>query len=244
MRNAAAGLISVLRRPAVWIPAAVLAAGTLVFWTTDLDLALERQFYAAGAVGNSYVAHWPQAHAQPWQALYIWGVLPAWIVGVGGLAVWVVSFFWKKIERWRDPGFFFALLLMIGPGLLVNVVCKPCWRRPRPHATVPFGGQRDFLPVGLRGDVASDASFPSGHAAMGFYLMAPAFVLFRRRRGLAAAFLLLGIAAGLTIGLARMAAGCHFASDILWSGGLVYFSGLALAVPFRFGRKSEASEQV
>ena len=170
----------------------------------------------------------------------IWGVYPAWILGCGGMAVWVVSFFWTKLEAWRDPGLFFALLLIVGPGILVNCVFKPYWSRPRPHATTSFGGPREFLPVWQRGFGEEDSSFPSGHAAMGFYLMAPAFVCYRRRPWLAAGFLLLGLAGGVVIGLARMVAGCHFPSDVLWAGGIIYFTALALAAPFRFGREKPA----
>lgn len=239
LRKTATDVVSILHRPAVWIPAVVLALGTIIFWTTDLDVILLRPFFSDDAVGQTRIARWPQMHAQPWQALYDWGEFPALILGGGGLIVWIVSFFWARIEGWRDAGLFYALLLIIGPGLLVNEVCKPFWQRPRPHATAPFGGQQDFLTVGQRGCVDSDASFPSGHAATGFYLMAPAFVLYRRRRRLAASFLLLGLVSGVVIGLARMAVGCHFPSDILWSGGLVYFTGLALAAPFKFRREKE-----
>jgi len=35
--------------------------------------------------------------------------------------------------------------------------------------------------------------------------------------------------------LARIVAGSHFASDVVWSAGIVYFTGLALAALFRFG---------
>jgi len=235
----AGDLISALRRPAVWIPAAALAAGTALFWTTDLDVTLLRPFFSGEGAGRDLNARWPQMHAQPWQALNDWGVYPAWILGGGGLIVWMASFFRPRLERWRDAGLFFALLLIVGPGIVVNAVCKPCWNRPRPHATTPFGGQREFLPAWQPGSGASDASFPSGHAAMGFYLMAPAFVCHRRRPRMAASFILLGILSGVVIGVARMAAGCHFPSDVLWSGGLVYFTALALAAPFRFGREKD-----
>ncbi len=169
--------------------------------------------------------------------LYNWGVYPAWILGSGGLVVWIVSFAWTRLERWRDPGLFYALLLIVGPGLIVNELCKPYWSRPRPRATVEFGDSRPFVPVWQRGSGEEDSSFPSGHAAMGFYLMAPAFVCYRRRPWLAAAFLLLGLTCGSVMGLGRIVAGGHFPSDVLWSGGLVYFTALALAAPFRFGRK-------
>ena len=37
------------------------------------------------------------------------------------------------------------------------------------------------------------------------------------------------------MGLARIVAGSHFASDVVWSAGIVYFTGLALAALFHFG---------
>jgi len=33
-----------------------------------------------------------------------------------------------------------------------------------------------------------------------------------------------------------MVAGGHFPSDVLFAGAIVYFTALALAAPFRFGR--------
>ena len=71
---------------------------------------------------------------------------------------------------------------------------------------------------------------------MGFYFMAPAFVCWRRRPCLALAFLLLGLSGGAVIGLARMVSGSHFPSDVLWAGGIVYYTALTLAAPFRFGK--------
>jgi lipid A 4'-phosphatase len=235
-------MLSVLRSPAVWTPAMVLATATAVFRWTDLDIAMVRPFFTGDAPNDALASHWPLMTTQPWKMLYDWGVYPALVLGCGGIVVWIASFFWTKLERWRDPGLFLAITLIIGPGILVNVVFKPGWSRPRPHATIPFGGQREFLPVWQRGDGQADSSFPSGHAAMGFYLMVPAFVCYRRRPGLAAAFLLLGLASGTVIGLARMVAGSHFPSDVLWAGGLVYFTALLIAAPFRFGQPRLARE--
>ena len=243
MTPIATRLVSVCRHRAVWIPAAVLAIATALFWTTDLDQAIVRQFFSGDKAIPDIAARFPHGDEQPWKSLYVWGVYPAWILGCGGIVVWVVSFFWTKLAAWRDPGLFFALLLIIGPGILVNSVLKPYWSRPRPHATKTFKScddpddpPRDFVPVWRRGLSVDDSSFPSGHAATGFYLMAPAFVFYRRRPWLAAGFLLLGLACGTIIGLARVVAGGHFPSDVLWAGGLVYFVALALAQPFKFSR--------
>ena len=61
--------------------------------------------------------------------------------------------------------------------------------------------------------------------------------------GRAVAFLLLGLLSGSVIGLARMVAGSHFPSDVLWSGGFIYFTALLIAAPFGFWRESGAARQ-
>jgi lipid A 4'-phosphatase len=228
---------------------------TAVFRYTDLDLAIVRPFFSGDPSKEAPFLRFPLTTAQPWRMLYNWGVYPAWVLGCGGLLVWIAGCFrrtappptakdkemtsslWTKLDHWCGPGLFFALLFVIGPGILVNWVFKPCWSRPRPHAVKCFGGPRDFVPVLKFGDGEEDSSFPSGHAATGFFLMAPALVCYRRRPWLALAFLLLGLSWGTLIGLARIVAGAHFPSDVLWSGGIVYFTALALAAPFYFGRE-------
>ncbi len=240
MTPIAAKLMNFVRSPAFWIPAAVLTAATVLFSCTDLDVALIQPFFSKHAIEQSDFARFPLGAGLPWKPIRDWGIYPAWALGCGGLLVWFVSFVWARLKPWRDPGLFLFLALFIGPGILVNSVLKPCWDRPRPKQTVPFGGPCEFLPVWQPGDGDSDGdghfSFPSGHAAAGFFLMTPAFFLYPGRPRMALAVLLLGLAAGMTIGIARMAAGCHFPSDVLWSAGVVYFTGLILAVPFRFGK--------
>jgi lipid A 4'-phosphatase len=237
----------VFQTPSLWIPLVVMGFATLIFRLTDADLYLSGLFYQERvSQDNGSGSHWPSGNNHFWLNLYHYGVYPAWILGGGGLAIWLSAFFVKTLRPIRDEGLFFALMLLLGPGVLVNAISKPYCGRPRPHLTKTFGGDKDFLPVlsvgeNLDGDCNS---FPSGHASVGFYLMAPAFVLHRRRNGWAAAFLMLGLAAGCLIGIARMAAGAHFASDILWAGGFVYFTGLMLAAIFRFDHRERCRENV
>jgi membrane-associated PAP2 superfamily phosphatase len=232
LRETAANVFRYVRQtPALWVPLAFFGVCTVVFRFTDADITLARLFFHEEAG-----VRFPLGQTQPWLALYDYGICPAWILGCGGLAVWLLAFAVKRLRPIRDEGLFLFLMLILGPGVLVNCVSKPYCGRPRPHLTKMFGGTKDFLPVLATGEnlAGNCNSFPSGHASMGFYLMAPAFVLYRRRNGWAAFFLILGITAGLVIGIARMAAGAHFASDVLWAGGFVYFTGLALAGVFRF----------
>jgi membrane-associated PAP2 superfamily phosphatase len=90
------------------------------------------------------------------------------------------------------------------------------------------------------GTKAGGMSFPSGHASMGFYLMAPAFLLFHRRR-LAHSFVLVGLAGGLALGITRILQGAHFPSDVLWSAGFVYLSSLAMALAFGMFRREKTA---
>jgi lipid A 4'-phosphatase len=228
-------IMYLLKSRPFWIPLVFLAVATLIFRLTDADVSLARLFFD----DSDKAWGWHRGDQAFWVWLYNYGIYPAWILGAGGLVVWLLAFFWKKIQPIRDEGLFLALMLLLGPGVLVNGISKPYCGRPRPHLTIPFNGKLDFLPVfSLGANLSGDCnSFPSGHASTGFYLMAPAFFFYRRRNGWAVAFLFLGLFAGCLMGIARMAAGAHFASDVIWAGGFVYFTGLILAAIFRFSTR-------
>ncbi|MGH7125190.1 MAG: phosphatase PAP2 family protein, partial [Stellaceae bacterium] len=72
-----------------------------------------------------------------------------------------------------------------------------------------------------------NCSFVSGHAAAGFGLVAFSFLTLdrRRRRVLRAG----AVAAGSLIGLARMAQGAHFLSDVVFAGLVVWGIAWVLA---------------
>lgn len=120
---------------------------------------------------------------------------------------------------------FLLVALIAGPGLLVHQGFKEYFGRARPTETSAFGGTHDFTLPFVVSD-ADSASFVSGHAAMGFYLAAFAFVVPRRRRNMVYAG---GIAAGIFTGLCRVAQGRHFLSDIIFSGFvmLIFFHFLS-----------------
>ena len=206
-----------------------IGLSVLIRWT-DLDLVVAGWFY------NQQSQVWTYELAQPWLTIYRQGVLPSFVLGIGGGIValtgrWLLPRSdWRKSQSIRRAGWFLCWMLLLGPGLIVNVGFKHLWGRPRPLQCTVFNGEREFLPVGTWATEPSrNSSFPSGHAAVAFYLMAPGFIAGRRRPRLAAASFFLGSLLGLGMGLTRVIQGAHFVSDILWAGVLVYLTGAGLA---------------
>ncbi len=209
----------------VLLPILTLTALTALIRCFDLDIRVNRLFFDANA------GEFPALHARPSLVAYHYGPLPGLLLGIGAAAMFVASFVWTRCRPFRAGAAFLALLLAIGPGLIVNGLLKSSWNRPRPCDLTEFGGGMDFVQV-LDFGVASEhvhKSFPSGHASMGFYLLAPIFILPRNRWRWSITFLLLGLSLGFVIGIGRIAQGRHFPSDVLWSGAIVYFTGLVLA---------------
>jgi membrane-associated PAP2 superfamily phosphatase len=99
------------------------------------------------------------------------------------------------------------------------------WGRPRPHQVEVFGGSQPYRHWWQPGNLGGGRSFSSGHAAMGYVLVAGVWLVSQRRspwwRGLALGGALLY---GSLVGVARIVHGAHFVSDVLWSGGLMCFT--------------------
>ena len=87
---------------------------------------------------------------------------------------------------------FVILVLVIGAGLIVNVILKDNFGRARPREIAEFGGSRQFTPpFVVSGQCNTNCSFSSGDAAGGFFSLALALALGRRR-----AMFLAGLALG------------------------------------------------
>jgi lipid A 4'-phosphatase len=191
-----------------------LAAGLFLLFP-DIDLWAAGLFYRPGA--SFFLAHW-----LPVRALYI--AVPYLVYGtvLGALALSFVPLI-RRSPIWGidlRAALFLLLALALGPGLLVNSVLKDHWGRARPTQVTEFGGAKQFTPALVPAQQCErNCSFPAGHPAMGFYLVSFAFLISSpgRRRLVAGA----AIGAGIIIGLARMAQGGHFLSDVVFSGFLV-----------------------
>jgi len=198
-------------------------AGTLTlaliasFFLPQIDLETSRLFYVSGR--GFVLADWPPAVflylMVPWIA---WSILAL----VATAATWL---FLAGRPIWRldhKALIFLVASTALGPGLLVNTILKEHWGRARPTQIESFGGSRQFTPAPLpAAECSSNCAFVSGHAALGFSLVAFAFLLPPRgglRRGAIAAALVTGA----VIGLGRIAQGAHFLSDVLFAGWFVY----------------------
>lgn len=212
------------------LPAGVLALGLLLsipFWTGDLDLRV------AGLVQA-----WNEAHGGAEQDRW-WWLLPYRLPGMLVVGLVLGSVVAMVRGQWR-AGIYVLLVLLLGCGLLVNLVLKDGWGRPRPRQVEQFGGAMSYLPPWRMGEPGTGKSFPSGHVAV------PAactclWLLWRRRRPRLAGWCLgLSLALAAWIGAARMLALGHWLSDVLWSVVLMVVVA-ALLHRAVFGRQAEAA---
>ena len=204
-------------------PCLLVLLATLLFRVTEADMWISGLFHDGASENGFSLANHPVL-----LAIYYWGLVPAWLLGLGSLAVLAVAAFREVGPERKRASVFLLAFLVLGPIVLVNVVYKGHWGRPRPDQTIPFGGDQPFVHVLDRGLGDNHYSFPSGHAAAGFCMIAPAFLLYRRHPRLAAACLAFGLGCGVVVGMGRVVQGRHFASDVLWAAAFLYFVGCAL----------------
>lgn len=117
--------------------------------------------------------------------------------------------------------------LLLAVGLIVNLLLKNGFGRPRPEDSDVFGGTLPYIPAWTPGGACSDnCSFVSGDVAFAF--MGVAFALWLppgRARWLA-----LGATAllGLFTGAMRMLTGNHYPTDVLFAALLTSLTALVL----------------
>jgi lipid A 4'-phosphatase len=195
-----------------------LAAGAAILLfaaAPDIDLWFSALFYRAGS--GFFLADAPPVRLLFRSAPYITGAIVVFAAAAGAR-----HYFAGRSLLGCDAraALYLVLALAIGPGLLVNTVLKDHWGRARPSQIVAFGGDKQFTPALVPSrQCERNCSFSSGHAALGFSLIAFAFLApdrRRRRQAVAAA-----VAAGSLLGLARIVQGGHFLSDVVLSGFLV-----------------------
>jgi len=204
------------------------AIGGLLVAFPHIDLTIAGQFH--DPIDGFYLRDNPLVrlvyHGVPWITRTVVVSLVLFL-----LAAWT---FWRRrafFSRQRRAALYLLLVMIVGPGLLVNTLFKDNWGRARPSQVEQFGGTKQFTRAALPADqCAKNCSFVSGHASVGFFFLAFAFVWPRRR----VLWLVAGTGLGLGIGLVRIMQGGHFFSDVIFCGIVVYLSALVLhAMIFR-----------
>jgi len=195
------------------LPSTLIVA-VLVSVFPTLDLWASRIFYDAAAmtwVPRTDVMQFARSGVPP---LIIGALLFVIILSVAG-RIWNHTF-WDVTGR--KTGFLIASLIL-GPGLVVESILKTFSGRARPRDVMSFGGEDPFTPALRLADACErNCSFVSGHAALAFWTTAFAFLMPVEHR---MPVFVAGLILGLLMGIARMAEGAHFLSDIVFAGLIV-----------------------
>ncbi len=207
-RRCAAGLAAALcRHPWRWVGGLVV----LLVVFPGIDLTVSSWFWDPVRhvfVGRTWgPAEWVRRDMPPWLLGAAAYVAVLWLAGEAMGQVFLgIS---------RRVALYLLGSLALGPGLVVNSILKDHWGRPRPSTILEFGGSHAYVaPMAITDGCARNCSFPSGHAALGFWLVAVALLAPPRWRPWA-----IGAAAvaGALVGLVRIAQGGHFLSDVVFS---------------------------
>jgi lipid A 4'-phosphatase len=209
----------------------VLLVGVLLcLLFPSLDLGVSGLFYTPGAGFEIHGAWYERVVYHSIEYL-----LP--LVGLGLILAWVygrrAAPQAPKLVTGRQLTFL-LVLLAVGPGLIVNQGMKENWGRSRPAQLVEFGRDKQFTRAFELSDQGGK-SFPSGHAAAASYLVVVAFSIAVRRRR----WLKLALAYAAAVGVARIASGGHFLSDVLVSALTVWVLA-ELLYPVLVGKSSLA----
>jgi len=215
MSNRAAFAVSAIPR-FVWLW--FLSFTCIVLTFPQIDLWTSSLFFTPG-VGFDAKGLW-------WERIifHSTGLLLA-VVTIGLFGTWSYNRLRHKSLLGLDSrkiGMLIGLLILV-PGLLVNVGLKAHIGRARPIQVEQFGGEAQFTPAFIPSE-EKGCSFSSGHAAAGFWLVVVAFDLSGGFGGWVCVALLYAV----VLSVVRIAAGAHFLSDVVASAFFVWMGWLML----------------
>lgn len=195
-----------------------LVVSTIIISAFGWDIKLEKYFY-----DQNSTQPWFQKEAPLFYFLYHYGTIPAVLVSATAFILFLLSWSINRFKKFRLYYMLILLTLIIGPGIIINATLKDRWGRPRPRQVQELGGKWEFHETWEPGIPGKGKSFPCGHCAMGFIFIVLYFSFRKKQPRLAYASLSFSLLYGSLIGLARIAQGGHFLSDVIWSGGITYF---------------------
>jgi membrane-associated phospholipid phosphatase len=125
---------------------------------------------------------------------------------------------------------FLLSTLALGPGIVVNLIFKGHWGRPRPNDVTLFGpGEFPYVPPWVITNYCpGNCSFVSGEASSAIWLLGLAVLVPKEWRKTALKVL---FAFAVAASLNRIAFGGHYLSDVLLAWGLTL---LIMAIAYRY----------
>ena len=197
---------------------------SLPFVVSDLDLTIHRPFYDAAT------RSWPIGETPIWRFFYTIGPLPAIILGIVSVFTLLLGLGNPTLAKYRKISAYFFFVLLVGSGLITNAILKDQWGRPRPKQVTAFDGTEKFERLLHYEPESTGKSFPCGHATVGYFFFAFVPLLTGRRRWLV---FLATLLFGTLIGIARIAQGGHFTSDVIWAAAVMWFTSIAFYKVFK-----------
>ena len=205
----------ILRAPVSLAAGVVIALSLFFLAFPGVDLWVSRAFYVPGQGFIAVRDHLLVVFRNSIDLL----VMVAAVVMLAGLAV--------KLARPQRPSpippnrvLFLFSSLILGPGLLVNVILKDHWGRPRPSMIAAFGGSSPYVPVWEISHFCSrNCSFVAGEPSAAAWLVGAALLL---PGGWRLVGMIMAGTYAIFISLNRIAFGGHFLSDVLLSVALTF----------------------
>lgn len=196
----------------LYISCMLIALITVMF--SNLDILISQYFYTGS---GSFPAKESDFN------LFVEEDFPVIIAGLFAL----LCGFWAGGKICKDSVFAIknkTLLYIIITFTLIPIglvqLMKFIWQRPRPFMIEQFGGNEEFVsPLVISNNFTDiSGSFPSGHTAVAFWLLAIALIMPKplRRKSV-----ILTIIIGIVVAFNRVSGGYHFASDTIFSAVII-----------------------
>jgi undecaprenyl-diphosphatase len=168
-----------------------------------------------------------------------------WFITFGGGLTFILLFFLiltknKDLKEYKTLATVILLLTIINPLIFVQITKIMCGRVRFNNLASDYSNYTPwFLPPGPISGLKGNASFPSGHTAIGWMFL-PIIILVKDRELKDPVRIIVTaatIAFGLFLGISRIVTGDHYASDVLFSTAVAVIATILLYKRYYLNKK-------